>query len=137
MTEQPTPTNLDLRDRPRLNKLLRPNMFQETDLTEAEKDYFLEAVPSKENLRINLVINGKEEEVYIPEFLGAQITKQKTAMKTANEGYKMWACCHDPVLQCLGFFDSPNVEETALTKREMAKVKDLEESYPRFSEDFI
>ena len=128
--------NLDLPDRPRLNQLVERNMFTKKELDKAGEEYFLLATPSEEDLRINLVINGKETEVYIPEFLGAAITKQKTVMKKANDGYKLWACRHNRILQSLGFFNSSDLEEMVLTKREMEKVKAVEEIYPLFRQDF-
>jgi hypothetical protein len=83
--------NLGLRDRPRLNKLLEPDMLKNKELDRAGEEYFLRATPSDEDLTINLKINGETKEVYIPEFLGAEITKQTTGIKKATQGYKMWA----------------------------------------------
>jgi len=82
---------LGLRDRPRYNKLVEPDMLKKKELSKAGEEYLLQATPSKENLTINLEINGETKEVYIPEFLGAEITKQTTGIKTATQGYQMWA----------------------------------------------
>jgi len=128
--------NLDLSDRPILNQLLETNMFAKKELDKAGEEYFLLATPCEEDLRINVVINGKETEVYIPEFLGAEITKQTTVMKKATEGYKMWVCCHNQILQALGFFKSRDLEEMVFTKREEEKVQELEKVYPMFRKDF-
>ena len=124
-------------DRPLLDQLLFKNMFlAKGPFSDAERNYLLRATPSEEDLKIDVIIDGKPTEVYVPEFLAKEFNTQLSIMRKAETGYKFWVYRFNPLLEFLGFFASEEVKEISLTENEEKKVKHLEKFYPTFREDF-